>query len=60
MYATVLLQMVCNTIVCRHIDYPNNIADLSIGDGSDKGLRVFNVDEKSRGGILQISWSDIW
>ena len=26
---------------------------------SGEGLRVFNVDEGSRGGILQIDWSDI-
>ena len=32
MHAIILLQMVCNTIVCGHRDYPNNIADVSIGD----------------------------
>ena len=59
MCVAVLLQMVCNGIVCRHRDYPNNIADLSIGERSGKELGLFNVDEKSRGGILPIGSSDI-
>ena len=28
MHATVLLQTVCNVIVCRHRDFPNNMAGL--------------------------------
>ena len=29
MHVTVLLQTVCNVLVCEHRDFPNNIAGLS-------------------------------
>ena len=58
-HTTVLLQMVYNVIVhgqrlsqqyCRFVDLKRS---------SVKGLRVFDVDEGSRGSILWINWFDI-
>ena len=59
MCAMVLLQTVYNAVVRGHRFSQQYLRFVDLERDSGEGLRVFDVDERSRGGILQIDWSDI-
>ena len=58
MHATVLLQTVCNTRVRGQRLFLTMLQICQLED-SGKDVRVSVVDGWSKGGILQLSWSDI-